>query len=321
MTLSQCPSTPLSRRRLPRSVPLLLALLVALQLAACGERRKDRPATQPAAKVNGDEVTVQQINLVLQQRNLRPDQADAASRQVLERLVDQTLAVQKADELKLDRDIRVIQQIEAARREILARAYADKVGDGAAKPTAEDVHKVYEERPALFKDRRIYNLQEIAIEARPDQVATLKEKLGTVKNIGEFVEHLKAQELRFLPSQAVRAAEQLPLASLETFSRMKEGQAILVPNASGAQVIVVAGSRSQPVSEEQARPAIEQFILNERRRKLVEDDLKALRAAARIEYVGKFAEGPRPGAASAAASSLMPPASAAADPGGASAPK
>ena len=320
MTLSLRPSTP-PRQRLTRGVPLLLALLVALQLAACGERRKDRPATQPAAKVNGDEVTVQQINLVLQQRNLRPEQADAASRQVLERLVDQTLAVQKADELKLDRDIRVIQQVEAARREILARAYADKVGEGAAKPTAEDVHKVYEERPALFKDRRIYNLQEIAIEARPDQVATLKEKLGTVKNIGEFVEHLKAQELRFLPSQAVRAAEQLPLSSLETFSRMKEGQAILVPNASGAQVIVVAGSRSQPVSEEQARPAIEQFILNERRRKLVEDDLKALRAAARIEYVGKFAEGPRPGAASAAASSLMPSAPAAADAGGASAPK
>lgn len=320
MTLSLRTSTP-PRQRLPRSAPLLLAVLMALQLAACSERRKDRPATQPAAKVNGDEVTVQQINLVLQQRNLRPEQADAASRQVLERLVDQTLAVQKADELKLDRDIRVIQQVEAARREILARAYADKVGEGAARPTAEDVHKVYEERPALFKDRRIYNLQEIAIEARPDQVATLKEKLGTVKNIGEFVEHLKAQELRFLPSQAVRAAEQLPLASLEAFSRMKEGQALLVPTASGAQVIVVAGSRSQPVSEEQARPAIEQFILNERRRKLVEDDLKALRASARIEYVGKFAEGPRPGAASAAASSLMPAAPVAADPGGASAPK
>ena len=66
--------------------------------------------------------------------------------------------------------------------------------------------------------------------------------------------------------------------------------AALVPSANGVQVIVLAGSRSQPVTEEQARPAIEQFILNERRRKLVEDDVKALRAAAKIEYVGKFAE-------------------------------
>jgi EpsD family peptidyl-prolyl cis-trans isomerase len=298
---------------LSRGLTVLLMVLLALQLSACGERRKDRPATQPAAKVNGDEVTVQQINLALQQRNLRPEQADAASRQVLERLVDQTLAVQKADELKLDREARVIQQVEAARREILARAYADKVGEAAAKPTAEDVHKVYEEKPALFKERRIYNLQEIAIEARPDQVATLKEKLGTAKNIGEFIEHLKAQELRFVPSQAVRAAEQLPLSSLEAFSRMKDGQAILVPNASGAQVIVVAGSRSQPVSEEQARPAIEQFLLNERKKKLIEEDLKAMRAAAKIEYVGKFGEG-APGAASAPAGTATPPAAPAATP-------
>ena len=48
-----------------------------------------------------------------------------------------------------------------------------------------------------------------------------------------------------------------------------------MPTPNGVQVVVLAGSRSQPVSEEQARPAIEQFLLNERKRKLVEDDLKA----------------------------------------------
>ena len=71
-----------------------------------------------------------------------------------------------------------------------------------------------------------------------------------------------------------------------------------VPN--GVQVVVLAGSRSQPVAEEQARPAIEQFLTNERKRKLVEDDVKAMRSAAKIEYVGKFADGAA-GAASAPA--------------------
>jgi hypothetical protein len=56
------------------------------------------------------------------------------------------------------------------------------------------------------------------------------------------------------------------------------------------------------VTEEQARPAIEQYLLNERKRKLVEDDVKALRAAAKIEYVGKFAEA----AASAPAAGAAP---------------
>jgi hypothetical protein len=82
----------------------------------------------------------------------------------------------------------------------------------------------------------------------------------------------------------------------------------MVPTPSGVQVVVLAGSRSQPVTEEQARPAIEQYLLNDRRRKLVEEDMKSLRAAAKIEYVGNFAAG----AVSAAAAVPVTPAASAA---------
>ncbi len=279
-------------------VPALVA--VAALLAACGDK-KDGAASQTAAKVNKDEVTVHQINFVLQQqRNLRPEQAEAAGRQVLERLIDQQLALQKAEEAKLDRDPRVMQQIEAARREVVARAYLEKLGEAAPKPTPEDIKKYYDEKPALFSQRRIYQIQEIGIEAPADRLPEIRERLSSSKSINDFVEYLKTSGLRFAGNQAVRAAEQLPLNSLDALSRMKDGQAMVVPTPAGAQVVVLAGSRMQPISEEQARPAIEQFLLNERRRKLVEDDIKALRAAAKIEYVGKFAE-PAPGAASAPA--------------------
>ena len=78
-------------------VGLALALTVG-----CGERR-DRPSAQAAALVNGEEVTIGQVNQVLaQQRHLRPEQSEGASRQVLERLVDQQLAVQQALLLKVE---------------------------------------------------------------------------------------------------------------------------------------------------------------------------------------------------------------------------
>jgi len=279
----------------------LVALMAAVALlAGCGDK-KEKGASQTAAKINKAEVTVHQINFVLQQqRGLRPEQADAASKQILERLIDQELALQKADDLKIDRDPRVVQQLEAAKREIIARAYLEKVGEAAAKPTPEEIKKYYDDKPALFKDRRIYSIQEIGIEAKPDQVATLRDKLTAAKNINEFVEFLKTNDFKFSGNQAVRAAEQLPLAGLEAFAKMKDGQAIMNQVPNGVQVVVLAGSRSQPVAEEQARPAIEQFLTNERKRKLVEDDVKAMRTAAKIEYIGKFAEG-APGAASAPA--------------------
>ena len=293
-----------------RGLQLLTVTVVASAalLAGCGDK-KDKAASQTAAKINKDEVTVHQINFVLQQqRGLKPEQADAASRQILERLIDQQLALQKGDDLKVDRDPRVVQQLEAARREILARAYLEKVGEAAAKPTADEIQKYYIEKPALFSDRRIYSIQEIAIEARPDQLTELRERLSAAKNINEFIEYLKSKDFRFSGNQAVRAAEQLPLNSLDAFSRMKDGQAMLVPAANGVQVVFLAGSRSQPVSEEQSRPAIEQYLLNERKRKLVEDDIKALRAAAKIEYVGKFAEAAASSSGAAAPARPAPPA-------------
>ena len=268
----------------------LCVLATTLLFAGCGEK-KDAAAQQAAAKVNKQDITLQQLNFALQQqRGLRPEQTEAASRQILERMIEQELMVQKADDLKLDRDVKVTQQLDAARREVLARAYVEKVGEAAIKPSSDEIKKYYTDKPALFSERRIYNLQEIVIEARPEQVEPLRTQLSAARNVNEFLEGMKSAGIRYNANQAVRAAEQLPLANLEAFARMKDGQAVFTPQANGAQVLVLAGSRVQPASEEQARPAIESFLLSERRRKLIEDDVKAMRANAKITYVGKFAD-------------------------------
>lgn len=281
----------------------LVAAAVAATLALSGCENKSETAAAPlAAKVNDDVITVPQIeHVVQQQRGLKPEQAEAASRVVLQRLVEQQLAVQRAQQLKLDREPRVLQQLDAARREVLARAYFDKAGEAAAKPGAEEVARYYEEHPALFAQRRIYSLQEFQIEARPEQVASLKAQLTQAKNIDQFIEVLKANDLRFSGAQAVRSAEQLPIASLGTFAAMKDGQAVLNATPGGAQLIVLAGSRAQPVTLQQATPAIEQFLLNARKRELVAAELKSLRDAAHIEYLGGYADG-----AAAAASTPVP---------------
>ena len=296
----------------------VLALLAAAALLTAGcDPKKVADASPAAAKVNKSEISVQQISQVLQQqRGLKPEQAEAASRQVLERLIEQELALQKATELKLDREPRVQQQIEAARREIVARAYLERAGEAAAKPTAEDIATYYEANPALFKERRIYSLQEIAIEAAPEQVAQLRTQLGQTRSINELLEYLKANGIRFSGTQAVRAAEQLPIASLGAFAAMKDGQAMLTTTPAGVQLVVLAGSRSQPLTLEQATPAIEHFLLNARKRELVAKDIKALRDGATIEYVGKYAEGAASAAsaAPAAAPTFAPAASEAAAP-------
>jgi len=307
--MTPTPPTAMQARHTPALSRVAIVALAALSLAIAGcGGKKDPAASQTAAKVNKEEITVHQINFVLQQqRGLAPEQAESASRQILERLIDQELAVQKAQELKFDRDPRVVQQLEAAKREILARAYAERTGEAASKPTPEEVKKYYEDKPALFKDRRIYSIQELAIEAKPEQVAVLREQLQRSKTASEFADYLKTNNFRVTGNQAVRSAEQLPANMLDTFANMKDGQATLLPAPTGAQLIVLASSRSEPVDEARAYPAIEQFLLNDAKRKLIEADVKAMRASAKIEYIGRFAEA----AASAAARGQAQPATAA----------
>ncbi len=284
-----------------RGVTIASLVALSLVLVACGDK-KEKSASQTAARVNKEEVTVHQINFLLQQqRGLRPEQTDAASRAILERLIDQELAVQKADEFKLDREPRVVQQLEAARREILARAYADKVVESMAPPTPEDIAAYYKANPALFSERRIYSLQELRIEAAPDQIDAIREKYQSSKDINDFAGYLRSAGLRFSAGQVVRGAEQLPLSSLEQFARMKDGETMFNAVPNGATVIILTGSRSQPVAEEAARPAIEQFLLEQRKREFLEKERQRMRAAAAVQYIGKFAEGAPPAAAAASA--------------------
>jgi EpsD family peptidyl-prolyl cis-trans isomerase len=275
-----------------RSTLTVVGISMAMLLTACSGGKDDKKAPgQAVAKVNKSELTVHQINYVLaQQRGLKPEQADAASRQILDRLIDQELALQKAAEQKLDRDARVVAQLEASRREIISRAYLERVGEGASKPTPDAVKKYYDANPALFADRRVYQLQEINIEAAPDKVGALSEVLKRAKSINDYVEFLKANGFKYSGNQVVRGAEQLPLNLLPTLAKMNPGQSVFNQTPAGGSVLVLLNARPQPVSEKQAQQAIEQFLFNDQKRKLVAQDLKSLRGSAEITYLGKFAD-------------------------------
>ena len=297
-----------SPHRPNRRLLAAVVFILTAALAGCGDK-KDKPVTQAAAKVNKEEITFSQINQVLsQQRALPPAQAASAESVALERLIDQELALQKASDQKLDREPRVMQQIEAARREIISRAYLEKIGEGAPKPTPAEISAYYEKHPALFANRRIYNLQEVDIEFAPAQLDAVKAALAAAKTFGVFVDYLKTNGIKYQGSEGVRAAEQLPLASIEQFANLKDGQAVFASRPNGARVIHLVNSRSQPVTLQAATPAIEAYLLNERKRKIVADDLRALRGAAKIEYVGDYAANkPPPPLDTPPVTSIAPP--------------
>lgn len=265
-------------------------MLLALALSACGNGGKDgKPASQVAAKVNSGEISVHQVNFLLQRTpGLTPEKAPEAKRQILDSLVDQELAVQQAVETKLDRDPTVMQTLEAARREILARAFLDHAVAGKNQPTPEEVAAYYRGHPELFTERKIYRLQEIGFPADPGTIATVRAQVAQARNGEALLAGLRDKGIQVAGTVMVKPAENISLDILPQLSRMKEGQSAIFENGGKASLVTLIGATTAPMDEETARPVIQQFLVRQQTDALVKETLHDLRSKAKIEYVGEF---------------------------------
>jgi EpsD family peptidyl-prolyl cis-trans isomerase len=265
-------------------LPLLLAFI-----GGCGTGEDKPVATQVAAKVNAAEITVSQVNNVLSKTpNVTPATEQRVKREILDNLIDQELAKQKAIENKLDRTPNVLQMLEAAKTEILARAYLESIATSQPKATPEEVRNYYNEHPNLFERRRIYNLEEIALPAREGLSETLRQQAAKVRNLQELATWLRAREINFTANNGVRAAEQIPLEYLEKIQSMKDGEIRVFELREGIQVIRLLASRQIPLSETAAAPKIRQFLYMQRSNTSIASGMKDVKAQAKIEYIGEF---------------------------------
>lgn len=275
---------------------LILPVMTAALLVGCGDKENEattdsKTPTQVAAKVNGTELTVHQVNYALQRiPNLDKDQSDAASRQVVRNLVDQELMAQQALADKLDRNPRVVQALDAARRQILAEAWLSGKLGAPEEPTDAEVTNYFNQHPELFAKRKIYRLQEISIKAPKEKHEAIRAQLAASKTLNDFEKWLKAENHPVKIGQSVKPAEQLPRAILPQLAQMPDGQGMVLNAPDGLIVIVMAGSQAQPVTLEQAKPAIMRLLQTEARQKAAKAELDALKATAQIEYLGEFAD-------------------------------
>jgi EpsD family peptidyl-prolyl cis-trans isomerase len=292
-----------SRRCVIRS---LVAAGAIAALAACSRDRAP-PETQVAVRVNDGEISVHQIQTVLQrQPRLIATAGEAAASRVLDVLVDQELAAQAAKKQGLESDPNVIQMLQTVRRETLARAFQERVAAKVASPTSDEVDRYYEAHPELFAQRRIYLLQETAVEAAPPQLAGLGPLVSAAQSADDVAKLLRDAGLRHSSRPLGQAAEDLPALVLGAVSKANVGQSVLLGQPGGARIYTVLSLHKAPVDRRTATEAITNYLAGERRRQAVNEAMTTLRQSAQVEYFGAFA--PRPGA------------SAPTGPGGASAP-
>lgn len=269
---------------------LLLVLLSPAFLSACDNKKKEGGETQVVAKVNGDEISVHQINYAMARLgNIPKGKEDEAGKQILKGLVDQQILVKQAVDKKLDRNPNVLQAIEASKRQILAQASLEQLVAQLTKPTDSEIHDYYVKSPELFANHRIYKFAEVSM-AGTVQVDKVKQLLSGTKSLEEFAGKLKKENIVFKAATAVKGAEDLPTVLLPKFYKMAKGEVAIIPAGGSLSVLQLQDFQEQPLTEEQAKPIIGNFLLEQKRKTLLEAEMKKLRDAAKIEYLGAYAD-------------------------------
>jgi EpsD family peptidyl-prolyl cis-trans isomerase len=266
--------------------PLVLTLAATMLLVGCGDKEEKKSPSQVLAKVNSTEITVHQLNTLLGQVQKATPQIKQS---MLDQLIDQELLVQKAAELKLDREPNVLQSIETARRQILAQAAAGRVFAKAEELKPAEIDQFYDKTPALFSERKLYSFEIFSFDKKTYDEALVKQ-LDKANSAQQVKEILTAAQVKFTQNEVKRTAEQLPIALLSKFAAMKNGDIMAVPEAEKIVLLALKDSIAAPVEKNKAAPLIKSYLQNDKAQTDAKLKIKGLRDAAKIEYVQKFAE-------------------------------
>ncbi|KQT33949.1 MULTISPECIES: EpsD family peptidyl-prolyl cis-trans isomerase [unclassified Methylophilus] len=274
-----------------KKIALIVPALM-LVMAGCSKHEEaGKGSTQVVAKVNGNEITVHQLNFALSKAG-KIDQAQLkpASEKVLQQMVDIELLKQKAIDAKLDRDPNVLQVLEATKQQILAQAYMQKVSAKQAAPSSDDIKKFYDTHPELFSERNVYVIQEFVVKDGNQHASEIEAGISAAKTADDLGKWLKDNNYVFNANASRKAAEQLPLDLLKKLNTLKTGDTLIVKGPDALVLLFLAKVDRQPVDVEKAKPVIQQYLVNSGQQTLIKNEVAALRKEAKVEFYGDFSK-------------------------------
>ena len=275
-------TTKTSYRALKRGLWLCLVLGVVLGLSACGN--KEKKSGQALARVNGVEITVLQVNDELKRAGIKPEQQAAASKQLLESLIDRQVVLGEAMRNEIDRTTDVVQAIERAKAQIISQAYLRSITSKITKPSASEIDDYYQKHPEYFADRKQFDVQQLVIATR-DFSSDLRSVVDSSKSLDGIAAWLDKHDVPYLRGQLSRSTTDLPENVVSKLKQMQRGQVFIVNEGESSMINLILNIKISPISAKTAAPQIEQFLFNKKVKEAAEAEITHLRASAKIEYL------------------------------------
>lgn len=291
--------------RQARAASIPAAILFAAALAACGDRAKESKPGQALASVNGEEITVLQLNEEIQRAGVPAARQQEASKQLLQALIDRQLLEGAAEQEKLDRDPKVVQAIERARSLIVAQAYMQRRLANIARPTPSEVEEYFNKHPEFFSSRKQFQMDQLVLAAK-DLTPEARAAADAARSLEEVAVWLDAHKIKYGRAQVTRSTSELNPELSKKLLGMQKNQLFSVREGERAMLLGIADVREAPVPLEVAAPQIEKYLMTSKNKELAAAEVERLRQHAKIEYLNKELAG----GAKAAPASMTPAAAA-----------
>ncbi|HLO61526.1 MAG TPA: EpsD family peptidyl-prolyl cis-trans isomerase [Azonexus sp.] len=292
----------------PQLRALWLPLAVAmLALAGCGQDLDAAAGGQVAATVNGKAIVFHQIadQAHMDDSGQPPSPPSKEAVDTLDRLIDQELLAQRAQEMNLDKDPTVMREMEAVRHHILAQAYVNR-GMRVVEASSDDINRFYQDHPGLFEQRRVYYFQELITHVGHEHLDVFRQLVATSGKLDDIANWLSENDLPFQRVISIKTAEQLPAGLLPRLAMMQNAQVTIFEGNDTLNIVQLILSQPAPISLSDATPTIEKMLLDEKRQAFMREKASQLREKADIRYLGPFARDPDAAAPSAAPTAPAP---------------
>lgn len=242
---------------------------------------------QVAAVVNGEEITLQEINAALNQTNI-PEGADkkVLQQQALQQIVERRLLAQAAKESGIDQDPAYLIRQRQLSEALLVQMYADKAGTTIKVPDQAAIDRYTEANPFAFANRTVYAVDQIIFPA-PSNLNDLKqlEKANTLEDVGTI---LTQMGIKFNRKSAQMDSVQVPPAMMAQIISLAPGEPFVIPTGATVTANVIKAQQKVPFDADQSSPVAVKAIRNEEMGKIMKQRLAEAKTKAEITYQSGF---------------------------------
>ncbi len=259
-------------------------ILALAMLAGCDKA----PEGQVVAVVNGEEITMQELNAELGNAELPEGAAQNEMRNAaLDNVVNRRLLAEVARESGVDSSPEYVVRRRQLEEALLVQMLAQQTARDLKQPTAAQINEFVSSNPQMFANRTVYAVDQIRFRtpANNSYIAALE----PAKTMAEVVATLNRLGIRFERGNVQIDSASLPADMYRQVASVGTREPFVVPGSGGVTVSQILESRAAPVPQNQVNAVATNMLQQLDVAKQLDARIKAAKAEAGIDYQSGFA--------------------------------